>query len=97
MGDFDGLDCADVARLLHAFLDHELTDADEQTRRFEADLARRRAAGLPEVPVDGRLLAALRAGLPPCAGVACGLDRMLLAARGGRRIDEVLAFPLERA
>lgn len=76
---------------------HELTDADEQTRRFEADLARRRAAGLPEVPVDGRLLAALRAGLPPCAGVACGLDRMLLAARGGGRIDEVLAFPLERA
>ena len=76
---------------------HELTDAGEQARRFEADLARRRAEGLPEVPMDGRLVAALRAGLPPCAGVACGLDRMLLAARGGARIDEVLAFPLERA
>ena len=37
MGDFDGLDCADVARLLHAFLDHELTDADEHGLRLHID------------------------------------------------------------
>ncbi len=76
---------------------HELTDADEQLRRFDADLARRRGRGLPEPPVDRRLLAALRAGLPECAGVACGLDRLLMAAQGAARIDEVLAFPVERA
>ncbi|MCU0934700.1 MAG: EF-P lysine aminoacylase EpmA [Gammaproteobacteria bacterium] len=76
---------------------HELTDADEQLRRFDADLARRREMGLPETPLDGNLLAALRAGLPPCAGVACGLDRILLAAHGARTIDEVLTFPIERA
>jgi lysyl-tRNA synthetase class 2 len=76
---------------------HELTDAGEQSRRFAADLARRRGLGLPEPPVDRRLLAALRAGLPACAGVACGLDRLLMAARGAERIDEVLAFPVERA
>jgi lysyl-tRNA synthetase class 2 len=76
---------------------HELTDADEQLRRFDSDLARRRELGLPETPLDGHLLAALRAGLPPCAGVACGLDRILLAAHGARTIDEVLSFPIERA
>jgi len=61
---------------------HELTDAAEQRRRFEADLARRRALGLTEPPVDERFLAALAAGLPDCAGVAVGFDRLVMIAAG---------------
>lgn len=77
---------------------HELTDADEQAQRFEADLDRRRRRGddaLP--PVDERLLAALRAGLPACAGVALGMDRLLMAMLGTDRIADVLAFDFARA
>ena len=76
---------------------HELADADEQRRRFAADNARRRGTGLPEMPVDERLLAALAAGLPDCCGVALGVDRLVMLATGAARIDEVIAFPLERA
>jgi len=76
---------------------HELTDATEQCRRFEADLAARRARGLPEVPVDGRLIAALEHGLPDCAGVALGVDRLVMLAADASRIDEVIAFPIDRA
>ncbi len=76
---------------------HELADPDEQRRRFERDLAVRRAWGLPEVTLDERLLAALEAGLPPCAGVALGFDRLVMLATGADSIAEVLAFPLDRA
>ena len=76
---------------------HELTDPDEQRRRFVADLAARRAADLAEVPIDERFLAALEHGLPPCAGVAFGIDRLLMVKTGTREIGEVLAFPIERA
>lgn len=76
---------------------HELTDAVEQERRFMRDLALRRAAGQPEPPIDRRLLAALAAGLPDCCGVALGVDRLLMLQLGVDRIDDVLAFPLERA
>ena len=76
---------------------HELADADEQRRRFESDLARRRSESLPVVPKDELLLEALSQGLPACAGVAVGLDRLLLALTGGERLADVLAFPLERA
>jgi len=76
---------------------HELTDAAEQHRRFERDLARRAARRLGAVESDRRLLAALRAGLPECAGVALGVDRLLMIASGARHIDDVIAFPLERA
>jgi elongation factor P--(R)-beta-lysine ligase len=76
---------------------HELTDPEAQRQRFERDLEARRAAGLPEVPVDERLLAALEHGLPDCAGVALGLDRLVMLAAGTRDIAEVLAFPIGRA
>ncbi|RME33339.1 MAG: EF-P lysine aminoacylase GenX [Gammaproteobacteria bacterium] len=76
---------------------HELTDAAEQERRFLEDNRRRGEAGLPAMPPDHRLLAALEAGLPDCAGVAVGLDRLLMALHGHRHIDQVLAFPWERA
>ena len=76
---------------------HELAAADEQRARFERDNAERRRRGLPVAPIDERLLAALGAGLPDCAGVALGFDRTLMLATGAAHIDEVLAFPTERA
>jgi len=76
---------------------HELRDPAEQRRRFEADNAARRAAGSPVVPIDERLLAALDHGLPDCAGVALGVDRLVMLAAGTREISDVLAFPLDRA
>ncbi len=75
---------------------HELTDAGEQRARFELDLRRRRARNLPAVPVDERLLAALEE-IPPCAGVALGLDRLLLVFNGLTRLSDVIAFPFVRA
>ncbi|HVF33787.1 MAG TPA: EF-P lysine aminoacylase EpmA [Candidatus Saccharimonadia bacterium] len=76
---------------------HELTDAREQRERFLADNARRRGRNLGEPPLDERLLAALEAGLPACAGVALGVDRLLMAMLGANRLDDVLAFPFDRA
>lgn len=76
---------------------HELGDAGAQRARFDADLATRRAAGQDAVPVDERLLAALAHGLPDCAGVALGVDRLLMLAARARSLDEVLAFPIARA
>lgn len=76
---------------------HELTDAAEQRARFDRDLAVRRERGAPMPPMDARLLSALEAGLPACAGVALGIDRLLMAMLGTTRIDAVLAFPFDRA
>jgi elongation factor P--(R)-beta-lysine ligase len=95
----------EVASRFEAYLDgielangfHELADAREQCSRFERDLAERNRRGLPAVPLDARFLAALEHGLPECAGVALGFDRLVMCAVGARHIDEVLAFPFERA
>ncbi len=76
---------------------HELTDPRVQRRRFETDLEARRREGLPVVPIDERLLAALEHGLPECAGVALGFDRLVMLALGTREISDVLAFPVDRA
>jgi lysyl-tRNA synthetase class 2 len=76
---------------------HELSDAPEQRRRFEADNAARAAHGLPVHALDERLLAALVHGLPDCAGVALGFDRVLMLASGAARLEEVLPFPSARA
>ena len=76
---------------------HELGDAHEQRRRYDHDLATRAAQGLPQVPPDERLLAALVHGLPDCAGVALGVDRLVMLAAGANSLAEVMAFPLDRA
>ena len=76
---------------------HELTDADEQRTRFERDVAMRDARGSVAPPIDERLLSAMRSGLPACAGVALGVDRLLMAMLGSTRIADVLAFPFDRA
>ncbi len=76
---------------------HELSDVAEQRQRFAQDQETRRERGLPVNTLDARLLAALDSGLPDCAGVALGFDRVLMLALGAASIDEVLAFPVERA
>jgi lysyl-tRNA synthetase class 2 len=77
---------------------HELTDADEQRARFLRDLAVRAHRGdLRQPPLDESLLAAMAAGLPDCAGVALGVERLLMAMLGSDRIGDVLAFDFARA
>ena len=76
---------------------HELCDAAEQEARFVRDMALRKARGAALPPVDMRLLAALDAGLPDCAGVALGIDRLLMAMSGSETIADVLAFDFSRA
>jgi lysyl-tRNA synthetase class 2 len=75
---------------------HELTDATEQRRRFEADNLQRKAMHLSELPIDENLLAALAHGMPECAGVALGVDRLVMLALNAQHINEVLSFPFER-
>jgi len=76
---------------------HELTDGEEQLRRFNADLHNRADNNLPAVPVDQRLVAALDSGLPDCAGIAMGLDRLLMLMAGSDSIRQVIAFPADIA
>lgn len=71
---------------------HELTDPLEQRRRFQHDLRLRAQRGAARPPLDERLLAAMTRGLPSCAGVAVGIDRLLMAMLGRHRIADVLAF-----
>ena len=70
----------------------ELTDAGIQQQRFMHDLARREEIGAQPVPIDTALLAALEQGLPNCAGVALGVDRLLMLAMECKHIDQVNAF-----
>ncbi len=71
---------------------HELADADELRERMQRDNRRRRERGKPEMEPDRRLLAAMRHGLPDCAGVALGLDRMVMLAVGASSLAEVVPF-----
>lgn len=75
----------------------ELRAADEQRRRFEQEQQARVRLGLPDMQIDERLLAALAQGLPPCAGVALGLDRLLMLKLGLSSLAEVIPFAGSRA
>lgn len=70
----------------------ELCDSNQQRLRFEEDNTRRLDAGLERYPVDEHLLSALSSGLPECAGVAIGLDRLLMVLLSEDSIDRVLSF-----
>lgn len=70
----------------------ELTNAAEQRRRFEAERKTRRDAGRPLPPIDEAFLAALAAGLPACAGVALGLDRLVALAAGVDNVAAAMSF-----
>jgi lysyl-tRNA synthetase class 2 len=74
----------------------ELTDPDELVSRHAEETRRRAAAGEPVYPLDERLVAALREGMPPAAGNALGVDRLIALACGRTDIAATMAFPAHR-
>lgn len=76
---------------------YELTHAAEQNARFDAEISARKNDNLPQATKDTRLLAALDAGLPDCAGIAIGLDRVLMILNESASISDVLSFDIQRA
>ena len=72
----------------------ELTDAVEQRDRFATMTAQRIAQGRDPYPVDEEFLAALTSGIPECAGIALGFDRLVMLAAGADQIDHVLWAPV---
>ncbi|MEK6248519.1 MAG: elongation factor P--(R)-beta-lysine ligase, partial [Planctomycetales bacterium] len=76
---------------------HELLDADELRHRSAVANRQRAGDGRGELPAENLLLAAMDAGLPACTGVAMGFDRLVMLAAGASTLDEVIAFPFERA
>lgn len=76
---------------------NELTDADQQLRRFRADNEIRSDMNKEQRPIDDNFIAALKHGLPKCSGVALGVDRLLMLALGAKSIDKVISFPIDNA
>lgn len=76
---------------------HELLDPRVLRDRNRRSNELRALDGKPPLPEESRLLIAMQSGLPSCSGVALGFDRLAMIAAGARSIDEVLAFPIERA
>jgi elongation factor P--(R)-beta-lysine ligase len=76
---------------------HELLDADVLRRRNVETNTLRAVDGKPSLPIESRLLTAMDRGLPSCCGVALGFDRVVMLAAGAATIQEVLAFPIDRA
>ncbi|MEZ5543146.1 MAG: EF-P lysine aminoacylase EpmA [Pseudomonadota bacterium] len=76
---------------------HELADVHEQRMRFDQENRMREYHGLPAMPVDEHLQAALAAGLPECAGVALGIDRLLMLATNAADVADVMSFGFESA
>ncbi|NIL95402.1 MAG: EF-P lysine aminoacylase GenX [Woeseiaceae bacterium] len=73
----------------------ELTDANEQRRRVERDIAAREQSGKSSLPVDETLIAALEAGLPECAGVSVGIERLHMVLDHAEDIRDVITFATE--
>jgi len=76
---------------------NELTDADEQLKRFASDNQKRASMGLVQVQPDHNLIDALASGMPECAGVALGVDRLIMLALQKNQIKDVISFDIERA
>lgn len=75
---------------------HELQDAQEQLSRFEHDNIIREKEGLQPQPIDQHLIDALTHGLPNCAGVALGIDRLIMLAINKQHINQVISFDVNR-
>ncbi|MFT7009569.1 MAG: lysyl-tRNA synthetase class 2 [Colwellia sp.] len=75
---------------------NELTDPEAQLERFQGDNRKRKSLFLPEMPIDTNLITALSQGLPQCAGVALGIDRLIMLALKAEHIEQVVSFPIER-
>jgi lysyl-tRNA synthetase class 2 len=76
---------------------HELQNVSEQRKRFENNLAERKQLGFDFVPIDELFLKGLEHGLPDCAGVALGIDRLIMLATGSDKIADVLSFDFIRS
>jgi lysyl-tRNA synthetase class 2 len=76
---------------------HELVQPKEQRARFNQDLAIRGARGQIQPPLDENLLAALEAGMPDCAGVALGFDRLVAIALRSEKLADAMAFSFDNA
>jgi lysyl-tRNA synthetase class 2 len=76
---------------------HELAQPQEQRARFTHDLALRRERGQDQAPLDENFLAALESGLPDCAGVALGFDRLAAIAVGATQLSDAMTFSIENA
>jgi len=76
---------------------NELTDVNIQLHRFEQDNLKREKLGLSEIDIDANFIAALKSGLPQCAGVALGIDRLVMLALNKKNIAGVITFPIEIA
>ena len=76
---------------------HELLDSDEQQKRFESEQDKRSGRGFDRYPYDQRMVNALKHGMPDCAGVALGIDRLLMLMLDVDTIAEVIAFDFSRA
>ena len=96
---------SDVAERFEVFINgveiangfYELSDAIEQENRFDKENLGRELKGVEQVNKDRRFLAALDSGLPDCSGIAIGLDRLLMLKANKKSLDEILAFPIQRA
>lgn len=94
-----------VAERFEVFLDgvelgngfHELLDADEQHARFEAEVKQRQANQQDAIPYDEHLIAALGSGIAPCAGVAIGLDRLMMALHAYSSLAQCIAFTAHKS
>lgn len=75
---------------------HELTDAQEQHKRFIKDNEDRKVQGLPILPIDERLIAALSSGMPACAGVALGIDRLIMLILKSPQLSDILSFSSDK-
>lgn len=76
---------------------NELTDAKNQLERFQDDNNKRTGLGLPKKPIEKQFMSALDEGLPQCAGVALGVDRLIMLALKAKHINEVISFSVERS
>jgi lysyl-tRNA synthetase class 2 len=76
---------------------HELVQPQEQRARFVQDLALRRERGQVQPPLDENLLAALESGMPECAGVALGFDRLVAISLGAKQLADAMSFSIDNA
>jgi lysyl-tRNA synthetase class 2 len=76
---------------------NELTDANTQVERFEQDNQKRQRLGLTIKEIDKNFVDALQFGLPQCAGVALGIDRLMMIALDKSAIDQIISFPIDHA
>ncbi len=76
---------------------YELADVNEQVSRFKSDNQLRKKSGQPEMPIDMHLINSLEHGLPDCAGVAVGLDRLFMQMQELPSLESVMSFPADRA